>query len=60
MRELMRPVRTVLVVMRGIKLQVVNPCTTQAGGFMTDFIHKSAQVIENSFTQAFLKGSEKR
>jgi hypothetical protein len=48
------------LIMEGISLQVVNPCSTQTEAIMTDFVQNSAQVMEDNFRQTFLKGSEKR
>lgn len=46
--------------MGGISLQVMNPQTVSREDFMTDFVQNSADMIEDSFRQTYLKGSEMR
>jgi hypothetical protein len=47
-------------VIGGISLQVMSPQTVHREDFMTDFIQNSADMIEGSFRQTYLKGSEMR
>jgi hypothetical protein len=47
-------------IMGVISLQAMNPRTIHTGDFMADFVQNSADMIEKSFRQTCLKGSEKR